>query len=311
VNPTQDTTIIEVIENAETYAKDLCDAIRNVTDVLDNPGSRDIALVKGDTFDDEYIYSTARNILIELILRCIWGFRCHRRLDKATDADMHLNCIDRLMATINALREAKTVCRDVLQEDTRIATLVHAPLEIKTKKVAQKRTNNTKKDTYQSNKRIADEVKARGSLSAAAGAAAPSDATTSASAPTAKGKRTKRAPATSQSAAHPANPAQATGSSQQPTSNAAPGTTQAVKSSGTPAQTVSQSGVLTQGTHGPLPRAALADVPDTSGTRGQSSNVQAAEITAPTTTGSENVQTPMDQAQTNQLAKRKRTDDEN
>jgi hypothetical protein len=161
IHPLRDPTIQHVIQNANQYVKDICMAIRNVDGVLDHQKSRDIPLVTDDNkFDNEYVYSTARHIMIELIRRCVIGFCERNRHDDARLGDMRLNCLDRLHAVIKTLSVTKAACRDILMEDSRVAMLVNAPITIGNIKLIQKKTNESKKATSEKNKAAAAQLSA-------------------------------------------------------------------------------------------------------------------------------------------------------
>jgi len=136
VDPTKDASIYEVIESADEYIAEICLAIKDVSNVIDNPGSTEINLVNsiGSDNPNDYTWAdldtTARHIMVALVHRCIIGSPQFKNLKAAKKVDANLTCSDRLEYVIEVLKKAKTVCRDVLAEDRWIALLVHEPISV-------------------------------------------------------------------------------------------------------------------------------------------------------------------------------------
>lgn len=149
-NPLEDATIQEVVRDHQQYADALYDAINNTTNVEDKPKSFEVKLVQ-DTSDTGVSESRKRAacaaIMVALINRCVLGYCGLPRKDKAKNDDNNLNCSQRINAVISALRVAKTVCRDVFYDDSRIALLVHQPFASVKDKKTIKLTNGSKATT--------------------------------------------------------------------------------------------------------------------------------------------------------------------
>jgi hypothetical protein len=166
-DPMQDPTIRTVIMNANHLHQQICVALLNTADVLDEEKSREVSrilnIAKGTSQHDslEDIDATARQILVALLHRCVVGSPNFRNRDDPTQEDVGMNCWERCCAVINVLRHTKTVCRDVLEEDGRIYILVHQPFKIWKTKITQKKTNITKKETSQRTKPGAEKFKMR------------------------------------------------------------------------------------------------------------------------------------------------------
>jgi hypothetical protein len=147
------------------FIQAICNAILNVSQVIDNENSTEVKLIQAITsdgnkdYDLEEVDSTARHILIALIHRCIVGSREFRARKKAKQEDLISNCLTRVQDVIATLWLAKTVCRDVLVEEEKIALLVNQPKTMLDTKKGYKKANDTKKNTADKNKTNAEEYK--------------------------------------------------------------------------------------------------------------------------------------------------------
>jgi hypothetical protein len=73
IQPQNDNTIIEVIEGAEGYVEQLLAALNNVTNVQDNPGAREIALISGDKISLERKKAVCRVIMVSAWFSSLWA----------------------------------------------------------------------------------------------------------------------------------------------------------------------------------------------------------------------------------------------
>jgi hypothetical protein len=182
VDPLTDNSIKHVIQNADYYVNELCLAIRNVEDVLDSGNSTDvkrmraIASGEGNSLTLKDVESTARHIMVHLVRRCVVGYADFKQREKAGEDDLILNCQERINRVIQTLKQAKSVCRDVLEEDARIALLVHQPGAILATKAHYLKTNATRKRALEENKEKSKElVRLKASLISGQTQAATSD----------------------------------------------------------------------------------------------------------------------------------------
>ncbi|KAF2659132.1 hypothetical protein K491DRAFT_775788 [Lophiostoma macrostomum CBS 122681] len=142
IRPENDATLQAVLQRSDELVSLLVTGVYSMDDIQ-NPESTEARLVRET--EREVVTATCTLIMTALIHRCVLGYCGHKKRNKARQDDRRLVCTERFFRVYQALREEKTLCRDVLQEDSEITYLVNAPMTaLKTKK-NQKHTNDSRK----------------------------------------------------------------------------------------------------------------------------------------------------------------------
>jgi hypothetical protein len=157
IYPPADGSIQKVIQDAANCVQIISNAIKNVNNVIDKPNSREVSLVCGNTFTDHDIDSVSMHIMTALVHRCVVGY-CGTAKEEAKGDDMGLNCLERLNQIVRTLTYAKSVCRDVLYEDCKIALLAHQPITSFRNKTSNQRSNKAKRQNLERDRIKAQEL---------------------------------------------------------------------------------------------------------------------------------------------------------
>ncbi|KAF2121063.1 hypothetical protein BDV96DRAFT_627486 [Lophiotrema nucula] len=148
MDPLKDGSIYIVVQNVEECVAFLVAKMKNLDEkVEDNPGAKDRDLI-ANKVSDESMEVTARLILIRLLERCITGYTGLAKSEPRKEDKV--NCHERFNNVAYVLERWKAVCRDVLQEDSKIVEFVHQPMTIMKQKQAHKATNNKRASTADS-----------------------------------------------------------------------------------------------------------------------------------------------------------------
>ncbi|PSN62286.1 hypothetical protein BS50DRAFT_578109 [Corynespora cassiicola Philippines] len=155
VEPSSDSTIFEVEQDAEFWVRQLVLAMMNTEDVKDTEGSRAKKMFLPGSCDPLLIECTSREIFLALLDQCKHGFRSPAQYNKALkptrglEKDKSATCEERLGNIIRVLNSNKRVCKDVLYEDWKIRLLVNHPLACDKEKDSQKGSNDQRRRRQQ------------------------------------------------------------------------------------------------------------------------------------------------------------------
>ncbi|CAO2654597.1 Nn.00g113300.m01.CDS01 [Neocucurbitaria sp. VM-36] len=157
VNPNTDATIAVVIALQEDYIADMIQAVYNLETANDGPKYEGrILFARGGagSISVPDVEAACRALFQQILHQCQFGWCGHqnqdrlvRTKDKTVIEDKTSNCQQRVANTINALRDWKSVCREIIYSDDKIASLANAPLTVYRDKQNQQNANETKKKT--------------------------------------------------------------------------------------------------------------------------------------------------------------------
>lgn len=155
VDPSTDSTIPNVTQNAEYWVSQITHALSNTESVKDTSSSHALRMFKPIFYDALLLEATARQIFTFLLDRCTHGFRGPAAFNKALkpvrdlEADRFATCEERLKNVIDVLKWNKRICKDVLYEDWKIRLLVNHPLGYDRDKDCQKGSNDQRRKRLQ------------------------------------------------------------------------------------------------------------------------------------------------------------------
>lgn len=151
-----DTTIDQVIANREHFVSEMVQAVYNMEDIHDNLTFRAAAMfVIGSTNQvSGHDVEAACRLLFDIIIdRCENGYRgpasIDRNLQKGDRIDRDGTCEARMQNVITALRDWKSVCKEILSSDAKIEHLANAPANVWKDKKEQQKNNMLKKQNTQ------------------------------------------------------------------------------------------------------------------------------------------------------------------
>lgn len=175
VHPLSDPTIQTIIDQADANLHTLLQALNNTVGVNDSANSKEVKLVSNSTdINDEDKISTCQLILSGLIHRSVVGYCGYSHKNEAKEDDKKLNSQQRFDQVVNTMRVEKTVCRDVLFEESKIVLLVHQPIAILEMKIRNRGNNASRKKGQKKKDKNSDENPAdQGSATAQSSSLAP------------------------------------------------------------------------------------------------------------------------------------------
>ncbi|KAH7394862.1 hypothetical protein DE146DRAFT_63839 [Phaeosphaeria sp. MPI-PUGE-AT-0046c] len=166
IDPRLDTTINTIAADRGTWVLDMMDAIYDLSACHDNEKMKDHFRPHKTSFIIEREAEAACHILFDcLIDYCRKGFRGLPKTNitmtkgkKHHESDSTSNCQKRAENVILALRTWKSICKSIIEEDTKKWQLVNTPLAVMGKKEAERKCNSTKKKTSEEGKKAKDEL---------------------------------------------------------------------------------------------------------------------------------------------------------
>ncbi|KAF3003426.1 hypothetical protein E8E13_001314 [Curvularia kusanoi] len=164
-----DETIDIVESHREYYISEMIHAVYNMEDVQDNSTFRGRTMMDRTHPDHHSPYdveATCRYLFIVIIDRCNEGYRglaSHNRLlaPKPDPQDVEGDCQQRINNVIRALRDWKSICREVLLEDSKVNQLANAPASLWKDKRLQQGNNKQKKASLQKDREAAHAKKGK------------------------------------------------------------------------------------------------------------------------------------------------------
>ncbi|KAF2467681.1 uncharacterized protein BDR25DRAFT_358360 [Lindgomyces ingoldianus] len=139
IDPENDPTIRLVLGASEHWIWKLVQAFQNIENVRDREGSADIKKFEEENFMIQKINIEAacRELFVRrlpMFPLVLYGYRGNGRVDRAAApeaglaADRDGSCHDRIRNIVNALKFDKRICRDILNDTSKLEDLVNAPL---------------------------------------------------------------------------------------------------------------------------------------------------------------------------------------
>ncbi|KAJ4368035.1 hypothetical protein N0V83_006390 [Neocucurbitaria cava] len=209
VDPNIDPTIAQVVARREDHIADMIQAVYDLSTAKDGPRYEGRALftrggVGSICVPD--VEAACRALFEQILHQCRVGWTAHQNMDrlvrtkdKTVGDDMTSNCERRITNSIRALRDWKSVCKEVVYQDEKIANLANAPLTVHRDKTNQQGANEAKKRTKEKeqNALIALENRGKSPTEAAQSPAPPK--------PVVKNARAKRGRGAQQTIVAPTN----------------------------------------------------------------------------------------------------------
>ena len=159
VPPARDATINHVKSRQEQYIREMIQAVFNMDGIHDNPtfGGRKMFIHGHKSQVSGYdVEAACRALFAAIISRCEFGYRgsahANRLLNQGKNfehVDRDGNCQTRIDNIIKALKEWKSICKEIVLTDSKIYNLANAPASVWQDKMEQKINNETKKKTTQ------------------------------------------------------------------------------------------------------------------------------------------------------------------
>lgn len=169
INPQADPTIDIIAANRQTWVLAMIDATYDLTSCADNPKMLAHFQASSPSFISELEVEAACHILFDILIAyCRYGFRGLPKTNvhvirsssgkKNFPEDKAADCLTRMGNVIMALRSWKSVCKGVVEEDTKKWQLVNAPFGVVGKKESERRCNVTKKKVADEGKKAKNEL---------------------------------------------------------------------------------------------------------------------------------------------------------
>lgn len=164
LTPAADPTINFVIARQELYIREMVQAVFNMDNVNDNPTFRGLAMF---TLHHENqvcgyeVEAACRVLFAAVIKRCQIGYCGSVGNNRLLNKDFALvdqdgSCLARITNVIKALREWKSVCKEIIVSDFKILHLANAPATVAEDKMTQKKNNRVKKERTDKERAAAD-----------------------------------------------------------------------------------------------------------------------------------------------------------
>jgi hypothetical protein len=156
--PEKDDTIDRVAAHKEEIVVDMIQAIYSLRTAHDKTDAerRTLFLFGGpDSIPPVDVEATCRYLFDQVLFQCRYGFNGHQNVDqfreglssKPKQADRESNCAKRIVDVITALRDWKSICKDVVCSDKKVRNLANAPLTARRLKGDSMRSNDTRGKT--------------------------------------------------------------------------------------------------------------------------------------------------------------------
>jgi hypothetical protein len=156
--PDKDDTIDQVAAHKEEIVADMIQAIyslRTAHEKTDAEGRTHFLLGGPDSIPPVEVEATCRYLFDQVLFQCPYGFNGHQIVDefreglssKPKQADSESNCAKRIADVITALRDWKSICKDVVCPDEKVRNLANAPLTARGLKGDSMRSNDTRGKT--------------------------------------------------------------------------------------------------------------------------------------------------------------------
>ncbi|KAF2121059.1 hypothetical protein BDV96DRAFT_594311 [Lophiotrema nucula] len=149
LDPQMDFTIVKVLKQRDWWVGELLQAMLNLCNIRDPHGPEVRLFTPGHKHYDERNIEAKCWLLFGILIDQVTnGYRGSRSqsLAKTKRDDRHVNAEQRIQNVVQALKFDKRVCKDVLQDPTRINDLVYAPLAVADRKLVNEKNNTTKKE---------------------------------------------------------------------------------------------------------------------------------------------------------------------
>lgn len=177
-----DTTIAFVKAQREHYIHTMVQAVYSTDTAKDNPNFGGVAwfTLGGEHAVPPHEVEALCRVLFQAIIdRGEGGYRGLERADRLSKklpakVDFDCNCKTRIENAIVALREWKSICKDIIMSDSRIEDFANAPASAAKDKKTYRENNGTKKETIQKDRAFgvtavhgaeaAEKLKAQGDL---------------------------------------------------------------------------------------------------------------------------------------------------
>jgi hypothetical protein len=164
VDPTTDATILDVELHRAAWINDMIDAVYDLAICKDSKGMKmHFVSTSASYFPNLHVEAACQVLFDKLIERCRTGFGRLPRYDETRDCgcppeDKSDNCFNRATNVVTALRTWKSICKGMIDDDTKKWQLVNAPLKTMGKKRIQRHNNNTKSRTAEAGKKAREKL---------------------------------------------------------------------------------------------------------------------------------------------------------
>ncbi|KAF2703662.1 hypothetical protein K504DRAFT_538758 [Pleomassaria siparia CBS 279.74] len=139
-----DPTVQQVLIDREYWVQEMVKGISNLQNIKDKKGSVESKRFAAGKDDPRRLEAVCRAIFATLVDQITNGYRGYKNALLTLD-DQQMSCLTRITNVVNALKEDKRVCRDVIDNDSRILDLVYAPLACARAKLEIAKNNEIKK----------------------------------------------------------------------------------------------------------------------------------------------------------------------
>ncbi|KAI8942309.1 hypothetical protein NX059_000388 [Plenodomus lindquistii] len=165
-DPNGDDTIELVASRREQNVADCIQAVYNLSDAQDNPESEGFTLFRrgSPNFIPFRDVEAACRVLVDCVIQqCKIGWTGHQNMDmtngsKSNKLDRDGSCQSRMENVISALREWKSICKDIVVSDASIRNVANAPMGLLIARRTAQRGNKRKKSDMDSGKAAAQEL---------------------------------------------------------------------------------------------------------------------------------------------------------
>lgn len=184
IHPQSDPTINIIASDRTTWVLAMIDAIYDLGSCADNSKMLAHFQPSSPSFISELEIEAACHILFDILISyCRYGFQGLPKTNvhmvkssggrKNHEEDKTADCLTRMGNVIAALRSWKSVCKGMVEDDTKKWQLVNAPVGAVGKKVSERKCNTVKKKAAAEGKKARDElvIRKQGGQVAASGRA--------------------------------------------------------------------------------------------------------------------------------------------
>ncbi|KAH7333796.1 hypothetical protein BKA66DRAFT_615184 [Pyrenochaeta sp. MPI-SDFR-AT-0127] len=170
VDPNADHTIAAVQLRRVDYIATMVEAVYDRSVCQEKHGSRilNIFIQGKESYISPLEIEAACHMLFDLVIqRCRIGFQGQSKFNllvgKGKDSmdghvDCTANCYRRITNVIQALREWKSICREMIQEEPKARRLVNAPMKLCEMKLAESKCNKKKASTNKEGKEAKEKL---------------------------------------------------------------------------------------------------------------------------------------------------------
>jgi hypothetical protein len=158
VQPADDTTITTVEQNRNGWVNAMVDAVYDINNCNDGDSMKKHFRPTHASYFQNLQVEAACQVLFDILIeQCRTGFRRLSRYDETKEKTCHpddkaANCVDRAGNVVAALRMWKSICKGMIEEDTKKWQLVNAPLKTVGRKHVEHNNNDRKSRTSKAGK---------------------------------------------------------------------------------------------------------------------------------------------------------------